>query len=435
MEEQLPRAADCDLDQDRASQAVYTRRSNLPERLEWYQDMALGMYLYWSVDASLGMVNAHSVVGAAADYLERYFSRLPRFFNPRAFDADWYAELAALCGFDYVTVTAKNHNGFCMWDTATTEFKSTRTAWGRDALAEYRQALHRRGLPMGLYFSPDDGWFQWRRGREITRVRPYCNPESNPELLDYDKTQLRELLTDYDPDLLCLDGYRDSTASLAEYAYDLKPDLMITRGGIMTPEQEPRSELRGPFEAHYTIGRQWQYRAGNDENKTGRQLIELLADMRARGGTLLLAVGGPDANGRLPRDKDDVVRELGLWMFVNGEAMRDTRPWRQSRQGDLLFTRSKDGETLYVIDCGPPLELGAWRAVAIQGLSLPPHASVEVLGASGRTLEYRPDVDPAPVWENGSGETRISYCRTQRLYNDLSWPNPLTLRIRGARDV
>ena len=94
---------------------------------------------------------------------------------------------------------------------------------------------------------------------------------------------------------------------------------MITRGGIITPEQERRDQLRGPFEAHYTIGTQWQYKAGNDALKTGRELIELLIDIRARGGTLLLAVGGPDADGRLPRNMDDRVREIGAWNFVNGE--------------------------------------------------------------------------------------------------------------------
>ena len=61
-------------EQDRASQGVYTNMRNTPERLAWYQDMALGMYLYWTVDAPFGMVNAHSVIGASADYLQRYFT-------------------------------------------------------------------------------------------------------------------------------------------------------------------------------------------------------------------------------------------------------------------------------------------------------------------------------------------------------------------------
>lgn len=418
-------------DQDRSSQEVYTQRTNTPERLAWFQDKALGMYLYWTVDATFGMVNAHSVVGGSTDYLNRYFHDLPRWFNPRQFDADWYARLASICGFDYVTVTAKNHNGFCMWDTATTDFKVTNTACGRDILKECTQALRREGLPVGFYFSPDDAWFQWRQGREVTRAREHCNPEFNPELLAHDQAQLRELITEFDPDILCVDGYRNSTASLVECAWDLKPNLMITRGGIVTPEQESRPEVRGPFEAHYTIGRQWQYRAGNDHNRTGRELIELLVDCRSRGGTLLLAIGGPDAEGVLPRDKDNLVRELGLWMFINGEAMRNTRPWLHPRQGEFAFTQSRDGSVVYAIDLGPPLALGERRTVTIDGLRLH-NGQMEVLGASGQTLEYRPDVDPSPQYIQRSDGIIAFYHRTQRLYNDLSWPNPLVLKFTGA---
>ena len=419
-------------DQDRASQEVYTHRANTPETLAWYQDMALGMYLYWTVDAVFGMVNAHSVVGASPAYLDRYFRQLPRLFNPQRFDAAWYARLAATCGFDYVTVTAKNHNGFCMWDTATTDFKVTNTAYGRDILHEYTRALRARDIPIGIYFSPDDAWFQWRRGREVTRSRDYCNPEFNPELLAYDQRQLEELITVYDPDILCIDGYRAATASLVDFAWDLKPELMVTRGGITTPEQEARQDVRGPFEAHYTIGRQWQYRAGNDRNKTGRELIELLVDCRSRGGTLLLAIGGPDADGVLPRDKDDRVRELGLWMFVNGEAMQATRPRLHARQGDLAFTQSQDGTVVYAIDLGPPLPWGTWRTVAVDGLHLRADARVDVLGSSGLTLEYRPDFDPRPRWFATPAGVAVTYCRTQRLYNDLSWPNPVTLKFDGV---
>ena len=162
-------------EQDRASQGVYTQMRNSPERLAWYQDMALGMYLYWTVDASLGLVNAHSVIGASPDYLERYFRQLPAFFNPQQFDAGWYARLAKLCGFDYVTVATKNHNGFCMWDTATTPFNVMNTAYGKDILREYVDALRANGLPVGMYFSPDDAWFQWQRGRTPARARDYAN--------------------------------------------------------------------------------------------------------------------------------------------------------------------------------------------------------------------------------------------------------------------
>lgn len=419
-------------EQDRASQGVYTKLRNTPERLAWYQDMALGMYLYWTVDAPFGMVNAHSVIGASADYLGRYFRQLPAFFNPRDFDAGWYARLAQLCGFDYVTVAAKNHNGFCLWDTATTEFNVMNSPYGKDILREYVDALREYNLPVGMYFSPDDAHFQWRRGNIPARAHDYANPEYNADLLAYDQAQIRELVERYQPDILCFDGYRDATRSLVEYTWRLKRDIMITRGGIITPEQERRDEARGPFEAHYTIGTQWQYKAGNDSLKSGRELIELLIDIRSRGGTLLLAVGGPDADGKLPRNMDDRVREIGLWNFVNGEATRRARPWRVNREGATYFTWGADEGTVYAFDTGPPLDLGEWRTINLKRLRATAGSEIEVLGQSGTVLEYQPEVDPKTRWRQDGDELRITFCRTQRLYNNHKWPNPLTLKITNA---
>ncbi len=422
-------------EQDRASQGVYTAMRNTPERLAWYQDMALGMYLYWTVDAPFGMVNAHSVIGASADYLRRYFTQLPAHFNPRGFDARWYARLAKLCGFDYVTVPAKNHNGFCMWDTATTDFNVLNTAFGTDVLREYADALREVDLPLGLYFSPDDAYFQWRRGQAPARAHDYANPEYNADLLEYDKAQIRELVERYQPDILCFDGYRDATRSLVEYSWNLNRDIMITRGGIITPEQERRDEVRGPFEAHYTIGTQWQYKAGNDALKTGRELIELLIDIRSRGGTLLLAVGGPDGDGLLPRNMDDRVREIGLWNFVNGEATRAVRPWHVTHEDRIYFTWDAEARTVYALDTQPPLEMGEWRTLTLKSVRATEGTEIEVLGQSGTVLEYQPEVDPKTRWQQDDDKLNITFCRTQRLYNNRTWPNPLVLKITNAAET
>ena len=421
-----------DRQQDRASQGVYTKSSNRPERLAWYQDMAIGMYLYWTLDAVFGMVNAHSTIGASRDYLRRYFTQLPAFFDPKKFDARWYARLAKLCGFDYVTIAAKNHNGFCMWDTATTDFNVMNTPFGGDIVGEYVAALRENDLAVGMYFSPDDAWFQWERGKIPARALDYANPEHNPELLAYDKAQVRELLENYEPDILCFDGYRDATRSLVEYSWRLRPDLMITRGGIVTPEQERREDLRGPFEAHYTIGTQWQYKAGNDRLKTGRELIELLIDIRSRGGTLLLAAGGPDADGLLPRPMDDRLREIGLWNFVNGESIRKVRPWHVAREDAVSFTWNEAEQSVYAFDTAPALDLGEWRTLTLRSLRATEQTKIEVLGQSGRVLEYRPEVNPSARWTQHDQVLEISYCRTQRLYNNQKWPNPLVIKISAA---
>jgi alpha-L-fucosidase len=119
---------------------------NRADRLEWFRDQGLGLFVHWSVDSQLGSVISHSMVGASADYLDRFVSGLPKTFNPRKFYPEDWAVLARLAGMRYVVFTAKHHSGFCMYDTATTDFGIMRTPFGRDITAEVLQAFRNQGL-------------------------------------------------------------------------------------------------------------------------------------------------------------------------------------------------------------------------------------------------------------------------------------------------
>ncbi|MEI6169123.1 MAG: alpha-L-fucosidase [bacterium] len=424
---------DANGEQDTSAQQVFTRQANTPERVEWYQDKALGMYIFWTVDAQLGIVEAHSVIGASDDYLHRYFNDLPRTFNPRHFDAAWYARMAKVCGFDYVCICAKNHNGWCAWDTQTTEFNVMRTPFGRDLMRELTDAFHAQGIPVSLYFSPDDAWFSWvKHGLRPSRLRDYDRPDRNPALLEYDKAQIRELIEKYEPEMLCFDGGAGAEKLLVEFAWSLRPDIMITRGALTTPEQSLPDTIRGPFEAHYTIGTQWQYKAGNDTNKTGKELIELLFRIRALGGTLLLAIGGPDDDGLLPRDKDDLLRELGLWLFVNGEAVRGVRPWSVVGENTVMYSAGKDGSTLYVLDTQRALGRGERRTLTIASARATPETRIEVLGHSGELLEYDEKFDARPKYQQTDFGLVISYTQSQRMYNNWQWPNPAVVKLTNV---
>lgn len=430
----MPQTVGSAAEQVHSATQVYTKRSNKPEKLAWYQDMAMGMYLFWTLDATLGVVEAHSVVGASDDYLKRYFNDLPRWFNPRKFDPDWYARLAEVCGFDYVCFCAKNHNGWCAWDTKTTPFNVMNTTYGKDLTREIVDAFRARKIPVSLYFSPDDAWFSWvKHGLRPSRIRDYDRADRNPDLLAYDKAQLRELIEMYQPEMLCFDGYDGTEKPLVEYAWEVNPDIVVTRGGMSTPEQGLTWDLRGPFEAHYTIGTQWQYKAGNDHNKTAKELIELLFRIRSQGGTLLLAIGGPDDDGLLPRDKDDLLHELGLWMFINGESVKNVRPLPIVGENTAFYTAGKDGTTAYVLDTGPALKRGQWRTLTVRAIGGTPNMKIEVLGHSGELLEYDPHFNPQPkVFQTDWGLV-LEYTQSQRLYNNWQWPNPAVVKLSNIR--
>src|SRR5918994_710645 len=105
-----------------ASAALLSAQAaNKPERLEWFRDQGFGLFIHWTMDSQIGVVESHSMVGASADYLNRYVNELPRTFNPHRFNAQDWAALARLAGVKYVVFTSKHHSGYTMFHSETTD--------------------------------------------------------------------------------------------------------------------------------------------------------------------------------------------------------------------------------------------------------------------------------------------------------------------------
>ncbi|MCC6861856.1 MAG: alpha-L-fucosidase [Bryobacterales bacterium] len=404
---------------------------NKPERLEWFRDAGFGLFIHWSLDSQIGSVISHTLVGASPDYLQRFFTLLPRTFNPRRFDPHDWAVLARLAGFRYVVFTAKHHSGFCMFDTATTPFNIRNTPYGRDITGPLLQAFREQGIAPGLYFSPDDFHYLYRQGKVIDRSRPEVLPPANAPLLKHDQAQLRELLHNYGPvHVVFLDGPAEG---LRELCWQIQPDTVVTRGAIQTPEQHiPGVPADAPWEACITMGTQWQYKPTNDVYKSGAELIGMLIETRAKGGNLLLNIG-PKPDGEIPIEQEERLREIALWMFVNGESIYGVRPWTVTNEGSIWFTKKKNTDTLYAFVTGPRWPLGQWRDFVLRSVRAGAGATVSVLGQSDEVLEYKPDVVPKTTWRQEAGGLRIRAMRAQRLYNDRRWPNPVVLKITHAQ--
>jgi len=267
------------------------QNSNKPEREQWFMDMGFGMFIHWSMDSQIGAVISHSMAGASEDYLKRFINDLPATFNPRKFDPEEWAVLAKLAGMKYVVFTSKHHSGFCMWDTKTTDFNIMNTAFKRDIMKELLDAFRKQGIAIGLYFSPEDFHYFYKNNIPIGRLQnPLHYPVNNPGLMAHDKAQLKELLTNYGKiDIFFFDGPEEG---LKEYAWQLQPDLVVTRGQMQTPEQNlPNKPIPGPWEACFTMGTDWQYKPTNDPHKSGTEIINMLIEIRAKGGNLLLNIG------------------------------------------------------------------------------------------------------------------------------------------------
>ncbi|MBN2632117.1 MAG: alpha-L-fucosidase [Bacteroidales bacterium] len=407
---------------------------NKPERERWFSDLGFGMFIHWSMDVQLGMVISHSMVGASEDYLDRYINELPKSFNPVCFDARQWINAAKLAGMKYVVFTAKHHNGYCMFDTRTTDFGIMNSPYGKDVTRMITDECRKAGLAVGLYYSPDDFWFLHKQGTLISRVRNEALASGNPALNEYAKKQIRELMTQYGKiDIVFLDGMDQfGKTELAKLCWEINPDVVVTRGAINTPEQEtPDSPIPGPWEACYTLGDQWQYRPTNETYKSAKDVILKLIDIRAKGGNLLLNFG-PDALGNFPPEQSGILNEISLWMFINREALNHTVPNNDKiREKNMWFLKSRDGKTAYIFINEENWKFGERKTYKTQAFRTTANSHISVLGHNGQVLEYQKDADPAPYFKQTPEGIEFSVTRSQRIYNDRKWNNPVVVRLTG----
>ncbi|UBM58957.1 alpha-L-fucosidase [Marinilongibacter aquaticus] len=408
---------------------------NKPAREQWFAEMGFGMFIHWSFDVQLGMVISHSMVGASDDYLDRYVHDLPKTFNPKDFDPSVWAKAARMAGMKYVVFTTKHHNGFCMYDTQTTDFNIMHTPFGKDITKMIVDAFREEGLAIGLYFSPDDFHFLYTQGTLISRARPEAQAQNNPELNAYVKGQMRELMKNYGKiDLVFLDGLDQfGKTELAKVCWEIDPNVVVTRGAIPTPEQEtPDSPIPSPWEACYTFGDQWQFRPTNENYKSAKQAITELIEIRAKGGNLLLNFG-PDAMGNFPPEQAGALNEISLWMFINQEAFDQTIPLQTIHEGHVWFLKQKDSPTVYAFILEDDWKFGERKNFSLKSFTAQSNTKISVLGHNGKVLEYAPDVDPAPQIKNNAEGIEISVMRAQRIYNDRKWPNPIVVKLENLK--
>jgi len=374
------------------------RLSNDPQKTELFRDAGLGLFIHWGPNSQMGTEISWPLYNASDDYIKKYYG-LAETFNPVDFKPAEWARLAKLAGIEYVVFTAKHHDGFCMFDTAYSDFKITKTPFGKDIMALLADAFRKEGLLVGFYYSPGDFRYQFETGHRFSHL--YEADFSSPELfgplqrsfVDYERGQVEELLTRYgDIFMLWFDG---KCEPLKKHAWRVKQDIFIGRGEIPTPEQEiPGQPADHAWESCMTTSIQWSYQP-NPDIRTAKEIIKNLIMIRSRGGNMLLNVG-PRPEGRIADPDVDRLRDLGLWMMLYGEAVRGIRPWTVTNEGDVWLTRRPAENTVYAIADleygfgGPKPPAPAGRRLTLQSVKTTPQTKITVLSQAGE-CEWKED--------------------------------------------
>jgi len=347
----------------------------------WFTESRFGMFVHWGLYALPArhewVMNRERI---PAEEYEKYFQH----FNPDLYDPREWARAAKDGGMKYVVLTTKHHEGFCLWDSALTDYKSTKTPSGQDLVAQYVEALREFGLKVGFYHSlidwhhPDftiDGFHPERdnpeaeklnEGRDMARYREYLHG------------QVRELLSNYGQiDYLFFDfSYtsedhkhiwggkgRDAWGSveLLKMVRELQPGIIVNDrldipGDFATPEQYQPSGpmvvdgIEVPWEACQTLNGSWGYDRDNLDYKSVDLLVRMLVDGVSKDGNLLLNVG-PTARGNFDPRAVESLRGIGDWIKLHSRAIYGAGPAAWTPPGDARYTRR--GDRLY-------LHLFAW---------------------------------------------------------------------------
>jgi len=369
--------------------ATLSKPGNDPRKTEIFRDAGLGLFIHWGINSQLGTEISWPLFNAAEDYIKKYYA-LAETFNPVAFNPAEWARLAKLAGMEYVVFTAKHHDGFCMFDTAYSDFKITRTPFGRDIAAMIADAFRKEGILVGFYYSPGDFRYQFETGNYLPQLyEPDFSARApfgplRKSFVEYEQGQVEELLTRYGEVFqLWFDG---KCEPLKEKAWQVKPDVFIGRGEIPTPEQAiPGKADDRAWESCLTTSAQWSYKPMPDI-RTPREIIENLIRIRARGGNMLLNIG-PRPDGRIAPPDEDLLRELGLWMMLYGEGVRGVRPWLVTNEGDIWLThRRSDGSVYAFVDLDYGLTAPgahAGRRFTLKSVKATPETKVTLLSQAG----------------------------------------------------
>lgn len=333
---------------------------------KWFEEARFGMFIHFSLAT---MFDKPGELHYMADYINKnlgsykdYEANVKR-FNPSRFSAKSWVDVAESAGCKYITFVAKHTEGFCNWDTKTTDFKITNTPFGRDILKELADECHRRGMRLGVYLNPNEWHSPYKPnlpGNKYDRNWKRDNDEPNWEKhTQYIEAQLTEILSNYGSiDMIWFDCtfHQENHVQgvrLYKLIKSLQPNCLVNDrtkyGDFMTPEQDLNETLNSEtylIEQCATMGTHWGFMT-NDKYKSVETILGWLVRTAGCGSNFMLNVG-PQADGTISEAQTKRMQAIGAWLKINGNAIYGTKDVQLAgRLDDIRITRS--GNDLFVI--------------------------------------------------------------------------------------
>jgi alpha-L-fucosidase len=354
------------------------------ERMRWWRESRFGMFIHWGLYAiPAGVWEGRTIPGAgewimnSAQITPAAYEPLIGQFDPVKFDAKRWVEIAKNAGMKYIVITSKHHDGFCLWDSALTEWDVGGTPFKRDILKELADACTEAGIRLCFYHSIMD----WHHPDYLPRRAWDARPTDDADFdryREYMKGQIAELLSGRFGDIgvLWFDGEWESTwnhefgKDLDDHVRGLKRDIIVNnrvdvgregmvgfskepkfRGDFGTPEQQiPATGMPGTdWETCMTMNDTWGFHQHDHNWKSKETLIRMLVDIASKGGNFLLNVG-PTALGEIPPESIERLAAIGAWMKVNGESIHGTSasPFASLSFGRATTKPIPNGTRLYL---------------------------------------------------------------------------------------
>ncbi len=401
---------------------------------EEYNEAKFGMFIHWGAYSDLGGVWKGRKIPGLGEWI-MYHAQIPREeylavcrdFNPTGFNAEAWVKLARDAGMKYIVAMTKHHDGFSMYDSDVSKYNIyDYSDFKRDPIAELYQACQKYGIQLGLYYSHSIDWMDGGDAGYAQKIKKdpghsdhYGANLWDPSLLSYQeyietkaKPQMYEILEKF-PDLIELwydfPRYMNRQQSFEFYklAFDIQPKCLIdSRVGNHFGDYLTAGDNQIPttvnteyktWETPGTLNNTWGYKCYDNDWKSIEEVLYWIVEIASKGGNYLLNVG-PDGKGYIPEESALLLREVGKWMELNGEAIYGTSRWHVFREGptrmdmkstthraefgfDLEFTPedfwfTQKGNTLYAISLAAPvnnrIEIKALTEIAdqIEGIEL-----------------------------------------------------------------